>query len=171
MNYTYKTEPYKHQRDAFEAERRPEELCVLHGDGLWQVESSDRQRRLSVRGRAYHFSCDRSTEGRLPELGAERDTSAHARACAALCCNVAFRSEQSTTKLMDALLHYHDGLRVLVVNVEAFVSDKCVRYVHEFMDKEDVLFAVDESTTIKNHKAKRTRIVTGWRSLVSIVGF
>ena len=45
----------------------------------------------------------------------------------------------------------------LVVNVEAFVSDKCVRYVHEFMDKEDVLFAVDESTTIKNHKAKRTR--------------
>ena len=75
---------------------------------------------------------------------------------------VTWRSQanKAQRKELQEGLVYHDGLRILVVNVEAFVSTKCVQYVQKFMEGQTVMFAVDESTVIKNPKAKRTKIVT-----------
>ena len=51
-----------------------------------------------------------------------------------------------------------DGqLNILLVNVEAFATVKACKFVEEFMVTHDVMMAVDESTTIKNPKAKRTQ--------------
>lgn len=51
--------------------------------------------------------------------------------------------------------------RALVVNVEALSTvDKCRDLVTEYLDQGRSYFAVDESTTIKNHKAKRTKWIT-----------
>jgi len=50
-----------------------------------------------------------------------------------------------------------DGLKVLVVNVEAFSTPRGTRVAYEFCDKNpNNLVIVDESTTIKNRKAQRT---------------
>ena len=51
-----------------------------------------------------------------------------------------------------------EGLRILLVNVEAFgASKKVSQYVEYFTRGTSFLLAVDESTTIKNPKAKRTK--------------
>ena len=160
MEYAYRTEPYQHQRDAFEqsAERSNYAYFMEMGCGKSKV---------LIDNAAYLFEAGRiTTLVIVAPKGVYRnwvlkEIPAHMPERVPLCV-ATWRSgpnKAQKQELMDAL-NYHDGLRVLVVNVEAFVSDKCVRYVHEFMDKEDVLFAVDESTTIKNHKAKRTKVVT-----------
>ena len=46
-----------------------------------------------------------------------------------------------------------------MVNVEAFATAKVIRYLDAFIHRSNFLLAVDESTTIKNIKAKRTKAV------------
>ena len=48
-------------------------------------------------------------------------------------------------------------LKILVINVEAFSTKKGVAFVEKFILAHNTLIAVDESTTIKNPKAQRTK--------------
>ena len=48
-------------------------------------------------------------------------------------------------------------LRILLVNVEGFATTKLKAFVEKFVRGSTFLLAVDESTTIKNPKAKRTK--------------
>ena len=50
----------------------------------------------------------------------------------------------------------HD-LHLLIMNVEAFSTKKGLEFAARFLRCHNTLFAVDESTTIKNPEAKRTR--------------
>lgn len=50
-------------------------------------------------------------------------------------------------------------LRILLVNVEGFATAKVRKYLEMFVRGSSFLFAVDESTTIKNPKAKRTKAI------------
>ena len=55
------------------------------------------------------------------------------------------------------LFEVTDDLKILVINVEAFSTKKGVAFVEKFILAHNVLIAVDESTTIKNPKAQRTK--------------
>ena len=48
-------------------------------------------------------------------------------------------------------------LRILLVNVEGFATQKVKKFVDLFVRGTPFLLAIDESTTIKNPKAKRTK--------------
>ena len=48
-------------------------------------------------------------------------------------------------------------LRILLINVEGFATTKVRKYMEMFIRGSSFLLAVDESTTIKNPKAKRTK--------------
>jgi len=50
-----------------------------------------------------------------------------------------------------------ENLKIVVMNIEAFSTDKGVAFATKFLKSRKVLMAVDESTTIKNGKAKRTK--------------
>ena len=50
-----------------------------------------------------------------------------------------------------------DNLKILVMNVEAFSTDKGVQFAKRFVAAKKCFMAVDESTTIKNRGAKRTK--------------
>lgn len=50
-----------------------------------------------------------------------------------------------------------DNLKILVMNVEAFSTDKGVQFAKKFVSAKKCFMAVDESTTIKNRSAKRTK--------------
>lgn len=52
-----------------------------------------------------------------------------------------------------------EKLRILLVNVEGFATAKVRKYLEVFVRGSAFLFAVDESTTIKNPKAKRTKAI------------
>jgi len=48
-------------------------------------------------------------------------------------------------------------LRILLINVEGFATPKVKKYINAFTQNSKFMVAVDESTTIKNLKAKRTK--------------
>lgn len=79
---------------------------------------------------------------------------------------------------MDAMFNAVDDLRILIMNIEAFSTEKGQQFAKIFLRVTDAFMAVDESTTIKTPTAKRTkaivkvgrearyrRIATGSRSL------
>ena len=57
---------------------------------------------------------------------------------------------------LDSLFQVDDDLHILIMNVEAFSTEKGVQFAQKFLLSHKTLMAIDESTTIKNPKAKRT---------------
>ena len=60
-------------------------------------------------------------------------------------------------KALTDLFEVTPELKILVINVDAFSTKKGVSFVEKFILSNSVLIAVDESTTIKNPKAQRTK--------------
>ena len=60
-------------------------------------------------------------------------------------------------KTLTDLFEVDADLKILVINVDAFSTKKGVTFVQKFILAHSVLIAVDESTTIKNPKAQRTK--------------
>ena len=160
MNYTYKTQPYKHQEDAFKASADEKNYAYF-------MEMGCGKSKVLIDNAAYLYAAGRITSlvivapkgvyrnWVLKEIPIHMPDNVPRQMAT-------WRSSMNKAqqKELTDLVHYHDGLRILVVNVEAFVSTKTVKYVQKFMEGQKVMFAVDESTTIKNHKAKRTKIIT-----------
>mgnify|MGYP003633232518 FL=1 len=67
-------------------------------------------------------------------------------------------SKKFTAELEDLVLEDFDGLKIFVMNVEAFSSPRGARAAGRFLvQNPDNMVIVDESTTIKNRKAQRTK--------------
>ena len=60
-------------------------------------------------------------------------------------------------KKLDTLFEEGEDFHVLIMNVESFSTQKGVDFAYKFLNCHNTLFAVDESTTIKNPDAKRTK--------------
>jgi SNF2 family DNA or RNA helicase len=60
---------------------------------------------------------------------------------------------------MDKMLNAVDTLRILVMNVEAFSTEKGVTFARTFLRVTNAYMAIDESTTIKTPGAKRTKSI------------
>jgi len=69
----------------------------------------------------------------------------------------------STSKAKDKeyrqLFESDDDLHILIVNVEALSTKRGLEFVAKFLSCHETLLAIDESTTIKNPKAKRTKSI------------
>ena len=65
-------------------------------------------------------------------------------------------TKKQKTKL-DRLFETGQDLHILIMNVEAFSTDKGVTFAQKFLLSHKTLMAIDESTTIKNPKAQRTK--------------
>jgi SNF2 family DNA or RNA helicase len=64
------------------------------------------------------------------------------------------------------VLEPFDGLKIFVMNVEAFSTKKGVQIAKVFLSKNpDNMVIVDESTTIKNRKAARTKSIVALQNL------
>ena len=68
--------------------------------------------------------------------------------------------KQEKTDLVKLFHTDLDKLKIFIINVEAFSTPKGVKFTENFILGHQVLFAVDESTTIKNPKASRTKAIT-----------
>ena len=77
--------------------------------------------------------------------------------------NVLWQSLINVTqqKKLDTLFETGEDLHILVMNVESLSTKKGVAFAEKFLNSHRALMAIDESTTIKNPEAKRTKnIVT-----------
>ena len=64
-------------------------------------------------------------------------------------------------KILDTLFKPETDLHILIMNVEALSTKKGVDFAAKFLNSHDCLMAIDESTTIKNPDAKRTKNIVG----------
>ena len=60
---------------------------------------------------------------------------------------------------LDSLFEPEELLHILIMNVEAFSTTKGVEFASKFLSCHNTLMAIDESTTIKTPKAKRTKSI------------
>ncbi len=58
---------------------------------------------------------------------------------------------------LDTLFKTGEGLHILIMNVEAFSTEKGKAFAEKFLSCHNTLMAIDESTSIKNPMAKRTK--------------
>ena len=64
---------------------------------------------------------------------------------------------QKQKKRLDTLFETGVNLHILIMNVEAFSTTKGVEFARKFLSCHETFMVVDESTTIKNPEAKRTK--------------
>ena len=67
--------------------------------------------------------------------------------------------EEKQQKLLDTLFETGEDLHILCMNVEAFSTKKGVDFAAKFLSCHNTFMAIDESTTIKNPSAKRTKSI------------
>ena len=67
--------------------------------------------------------------------------------------NINKKQEEKLTSLFEI----ETALHILIMNVEALSTTKGVKFAYKFISSHKTLMVVDESTTIKNPKAKRTK--------------
>ena len=66
---------------------------------------------------------------------------------------------QKQKKELDSLFESGEDLHILIMNVEAFSTKKGFEFASKFLSCHQSLMAIDESTTIKNPDAARTRSI------------
>jgi len=60
---------------------------------------------------------------------------------------------------LNSLFKTGQDLHILIMNVESLSTTKGVEFAEKFLNSHNTLMAIDESTTIKNPKAKRTKSI------------
>ena len=60
---------------------------------------------------------------------------------------------------LEDIVRAGDELRIVIMNVEAFSSPKGVKWATSFLNTSRAMMVIDESTTIKNPTAKRTKAI------------
>ena len=68
-------------------------------------------------------------------------------------------SSKAKDKEYRQLFESDDDLHILIVNVEALSTKRGLEFVAKFLNCHEALLTIDESTTIKNPKAKRTKSI------------
>ena len=58
---------------------------------------------------------------------------------------------------LESMFELDDKLHILIMNVEAFSTQKGIKFAEKFLLAHDAFMVIDESTTIKSPKAKRTK--------------
>jgi len=70
-------------------------------------------------------------------------------------------TKEQKSKLDSLFVQDFTKLQILLMNVEALSTKKGLDFARQFLNVKKALFAVDESTTIKNPGAKRTKNILG----------
>ena len=159
MNYKFKTQPYKHQLKALEESWKKsyfayfmemgtgkskvllDNIAMLYDQG--KINGALIVAPKGVIGTWY----DQEIPIHLPD---------HIE-------NVTIMWQANITKgqsnKLGRLFKTGEELHILVMNVEAFSTQKGVNFAEKFLSSHNSLIAIDESTTIKNPDAKRTKSI------------
>ena len=166
MNYKFKTKPYAHQLKALEMSWSKEVFAYFMemGTGKSKV-LLDNVAMLFDKGKinsvlivapkgVYKNWHDSEIPEHLPE---------HIDRNVVLW--KALITRQQKLKCDSLFDHDFTKLQILLMNVEALSTKKGLNFARQFLNVKRALFAVDESTTIKNPSAKRTKNILSLSTL------
>ena len=157
MNYKFKTPPYKHQLTALEKSWNRETYAYFMemGTGKSKV-LVDNIAMLYDKGKidGALIICPKGVMGTWHKQEIPTHLPTHIENVA-----VSWQSNinKSQSRLLGNLFKTGEELHILVMNVEALSTQKGTDFAKKFMLSHKTLMAIDESTTIKNPKAKRTK--------------
>tara|TARA_Y100000289_G_scaffold58532_1_gene63831 strand:+ start:755 stop:2197 length:1443 start_codon:yes stop_codon:yes gene_type:complete len=157
LNFKYKTKPYQHQKEALEKSYNQKNFAyfmemgcgkskVLIDNIAWLYEKGKIDCAIIVAPKGVYMNWKNS------EIPIHMHNSIRHEV-------YVWKSnlgKKDTEKLRESVTD-RQRLRIILVNVEAFATKKVLQYLEKVVHRSNVLLAVDESTTIKNHKAKRTK--------------
>ena len=159
MDYRFKTEPYKHQLNALEKSWNKETYAYFMEMGTGKTKVLiDNMSMLYDKGKI-NGALIIAPKGVI-ETWYKQELPAH---LAEHIENVTVlwkaNINQKQKNNLNQLFERNHDLHILIMNVEAFSTSKGKDFATKFLLSHKVLMVVDESTTIKNPKAKRTRTI------------
>ena len=157
MNYKFKTKPYKHQLTALEKSwnRQTYAYFMEMGTGKTKV-LIDNLAMLYDKGKVNGalIIAPKGVVGTWYNQEIPTHLPDHVENVTILWqANI---NKKQLTKL-ESLFEVEESLHILVMNVEALSTTKGAEFAAKFLRCHETLMAIDESTTIKNPNAKRTK--------------
>ncbi len=157
MNYKFKTKPYKHQLTALEKSWNKETYAYFMEMGTGKTKVLiDNMAMLYDKGKI-DGALIIAPKG-VVKTWYEQELPTHLPNHIE---NVSVLWQPNITKKqlekLESLFEIETALHILVMNVEAFSTEKGVKFASKFLNSHKVLMAIDESTTIKTPTAKRTK--------------
>ena len=161
MNYKFKTKPYKHQLTALEKSWNRETYAYFMEMGTGKTKVLiDNAAMLYDKGKinGVLIIAPKGVVGTWYNQEIPTHLPNHIENVSTLWqSNITKKKREELNKLFAT----GEQLHILVMNVEALSTTKGVEFSTKFLNSHNTLMAIDESTTIKNPKAKRTKnIVT-----------
>ena len=157
MNYKFKTKPYKHQLTALEKSWNKETFAYFMEMGTGKTKVLiDNMAMLYDKGKidGALIIAPKGVMGTWYNQELPTHLPKHIDKVAVMWqANI---NNKQFEKLKSVMAPGHE-LQILVMNVEAFSTDKGKNFAMDFLIAHNALVAIDESTTIKNPKAKRTK--------------
>jgi len=157
MNYKFKTKPYKHQLTALEKSWNKETYAYFMEMGTGKTKVLiDNMAMLYDKGKI-DGALIVAPKG-VVKTWYEQELPTHLPDHIE---NVSVLWQPNITKTqqekLESLFQTGTSLHILVMNVEAFSTEKGMKFAGKFLNSHKVLMAIDESTTIKTPTAKRTK--------------
>jgi len=159
MNYKFKTVPYKHQLTALEKSWNRETYAYFMEMGTGKTKVLiDNAAMLYDKGKmdGLLIIAPKGVIGTWYNQELPAHLPDHIEKVTVLWQALINKKQQSK---LDTLFEVSNDLHILIMNVEAFSTDKGVKFAQKFLLSHNTLMAIDESTTIKNPKALRTKSI------------
>ena len=157
MKYKFKTEPYQHQLDALETSWNRETYAYFMEMGTGKTKVLiDNMSMLYDKGKidGALIVAPKGVIGTWFKQEIPAHLVDHVEKKAILWQALINKTQKAK---LDSLFTVDEDLHILIMNVEAFSTEKGVQFAQKFLLSHKTLMAIDESTTIKNPKAKRTK--------------
>lgn len=161
MEFTYKTEPFKHQLEAYSFVKDKDYFALFMQQGTGKTKTS-----IDICGQRY---CEGGINAVLV-IAPNHVHSQWGNEQVPMHCSVPhkvfiFRSgmgKARTKQLVDFIRDPSPELKWLCVNVESFSYSTYLHFFQDYLKLNDVFIILDEATSIKNPQSKRfTNIVRG----------
>ena len=162
MGYEYKTEPFAHQREVFEATRDLKSFAILWEQGTGKS-------KLAIDTFAYLYEKGEIDAVLIVAPGGAHQNWIHneipthlPRRVAKLADGHAYLSARATTgwhqKRCAQILH-HDGLAIMAMPYSGITTEAGRLWAKAFLKKRRVFYIIDEAHRIKEPKTKRSKLV------------
>ena len=157
MNYKFKTKPYAHQLTALEKSWNKENFAYFMEMGTGKTKVLiDNLAMLYDKGKidSALIVAPKGVVKTWYEQELPNHLPTHIENTLVLWQSNITKTQQEK---LDTLFENSGDLRILIQNVEAFSTEKGVKFAESFLNSRRCLMAIDESTTIKTPTAQRTK--------------
>ncbi len=157
MNYKFKTKPYAHQMTALEKSWNRETYAYFMEMGTGKTKVLiDNLAMLYDKGKVNGalIVAPKGVVGTWYNNELPTHLPNHINHVTVLWKSAINKKQQEK---LDTLFKTGEGLHILIMNVEAFSTEKGKAFAEKFLSCHNTLMAIDESTSIKNPMAKRTK--------------